>query len=68
MTGINLKINATTKDEADMHCIDQYWKHLQKIDKWYFLIPPTIIQIGDYSDIEQMYVDYSKSLLVYNKT
>lgn len=48
-----------------MFAIDQYWKQLQKKDKWYIVSNPCMIyQKPDYSDIENAYVDYRNAFLV----
>lgn len=38
--------------------IDRYWFHLQEKDRWFFIIPPTVIQREDYSDIEKRVTNY----------
>jgi len=40
------------------YALDIYWKRLQQNGKWYMIIPPTVIQYGDYSDIEERVVNY----------
>ena len=40
----------------------------QKKDKWFLIIPPTIIQRPDYSDIEGKHTDYIWHLTDINKT
>jgi glycosyl transferase family 25 len=50
-----------------LYCIDQYWKQLQKTDKWYLVIPLTVIQKIDYSDINKKNEDYSKLMLSLDK-
>lgn len=45
------------------YAIDKYWIQLQKRDNWYFIMPPTVIQIPNYSDIEEKVTDYSQMLL-----
>ena len=47
--------------------IDRYWFNLQKIDKWYLIIPLTNIQRADYSDIEKKQVDYKNIMLDIDK-
>ena len=42
---------------------DQYWKLLQKVDKWYLIIPLTVNQKIDYSDIEKRKVNYTRCML-----
>lgn len=45
--------------------IDQYWKQLQQIDKWYIVSYPSMVyQRPDYSDIENAYVDYRNAFYV----
>jgi glycosyl transferase family 25 len=40
--------------------IDKYWIQLQQIDKWYLIIPLTVVQKVDYSDIEKRMTNYKK--------
>jgi len=40
------------------YCIDQYWKKLQSIDKWFATNPKCGKQRKGYSDIEKSVVDY----------
>jgi GR25 family glycosyltransferase involved in LPS biosynthesis len=40
--------------------IDKYWFRLQQTDKWYLIIPLTVVQREDYSDIEGHYTNYIK--------
>ncbi len=47
--------------------IDKYWLKLQQNDKWFMIIPPTIIQKEDYSDIENKVTNFRKYMLDYNK-
>lgn len=47
--------------------IDQYWKILQRKDRWYLLVPITVIQRPDYSDISNRYVDYRNAMTQINK-
>jgi len=42
------------------YAIDRYWFNLQKIDKWYLIIPLTVVQREDYSDIEKRNTNYLK--------
>ena len=43
--------------------IDKNWLQLQKRDRWFFIIPATVIQFADYSDIEERYTDYNHLML-----
>ncbi len=47
--------NPTNKN---MYACDMYWKILQQYDIWYFIIPATVVQYANYSNIEQRQVDY----------
>ena len=47
--------------------IDKWWTKLQKVDNWYFLVPATVTQAQDYSDIEKQVVDYGRAMLDINK-
>jgi hypothetical protein len=45
-----------------------YWKSLQTSGKWYMIIPPTVVQYENYSDIEKRLVDYRGVLLDLDKS
>ena len=47
--------------------IDKYWFRLQRNDNWYLIIPLTIVQKEDYSDIEKKVTNFKKYMLDYNK-
>lgn len=49
------------------YAIDQYWKNLQRTDRWYLIVPVTVIQRPDYSDISKQHVDYSRHMTQVNK-
>lgn len=49
------------------YALDIYWKQLQQKDNWYMIIPPTVIQCADYSDIELRNVNYSNLMLDLDK-
>lgn len=53
--------------EQPKYAIDQYWKHLQRVDHWYLIVPITMIQRPDYSDISRQKVDYSEAMTQVNK-
>ena len=44
----------------DLYAIDKYWFQLQKKDIWYLIIPLTVVQKEDYSNIEKKRVNYKK--------
>jgi GR25 family glycosyltransferase involved in LPS biosynthesis len=43
--------------------IDKYWFRLQAIDRWYLLIPLSVIQCPGYSDIEKRPTNYTHYML-----
>jgi GR25 family glycosyltransferase involved in LPS biosynthesis len=47
--------------------IDKYWFKLQREDNWFLIIPLSIIQREDYSDIEKKNTNFSNYMLNYNK-
>ena len=49
------------------YAIDQYWKRLQRTGRWYLIVPISVIQRPDYSDISKQHVDYSKHMVSVNK-
>jgi len=49
------------------YAIDQYWKLLQRTDRWYLIVPISVIQRPDYSDISGQHVDYSDVMTQVNK-
>ena len=56
-TGINMLIK---NPELHIHyAIDKFWFHLQKRDNWFLIIPLTVTQREDYSDIEKRLTNYS---------
>ena len=50
-----------------LYAIDKYWFHLQKRDKWYLIIPLSVTQREDYSDIEKKVTNFRNYMLDYNK-
>jgi glycosyl transferase family 25 len=59
--GLNLLIRY-----PDMHreyAIDKYWFHLQEKHNWYLIVPLTVVQRPDYSDIEKNYTNYTQVML-----
>ena len=50
-------------DKKKQYSLDIYWKLLQRNDLWYMIIPPTVIQYYDYSDIEERVVEYGPAML-----
>ena len=55
--GINMLIREPSKHV--LYAIDKYWFNLQKIDRWFLIIPLTVVQREDYSDIEKKIINYT---------
>jgi len=47
------------KDYNGSYAVDQYWKSLQPVSKWYIFEPKLGKQRGSYSNIEEKSVDYN---------
>jgi len=55
-------------DNHKLYAIDKFWFHLQSVDKWYLIIPLTVTQRQDYSDIEKKFANYTQVMLDLDKT
>jgi len=64
-TGINYLLKEPEKHF--FYAIDKYWINLQKRDKWYLLIPLSVVQKPGYSDIEKRETNYVHMLTSINK-
>ena len=51
-----------------LYAIDKFWFVLQNVDRWFLIIPPTVIQREDYSDIEKRTTNYAKAMTDLDKT
>jgi glycosyl transferase family 25 len=47
--------------------IDRYWFKLQELDKWYLIVPLTVTQREDYSDIEKKSTNYTRLMIDLDK-
>jgi len=56
-----------TLDHHVMYAIDKYWFRLQERDNWFLIIPLSVIQREDYSDIEKRAANYKKVMLDLDK-
>jgi len=58
----NIKMGLThlikTPEEREKFAIDKFWFVLQNASKWYLIIPLTVVQKEDYSDIEKRVTNY----------
>jgi GR25 family glycosyltransferase involved in LPS biosynthesis len=55
-------------NKLDDYAIDQFWKKLQKIHNWFLLIPLSVIQRPDISDVEKRVTNYKNAMLDLDKT
>lgn len=49
------------------YAIDKFWIRLQKQDKWFLIIPLTVTQREDYSDIEKKPTNYTRAMISLDK-
>lgn len=63
--GINLLLNHP--DNHRQYAIDKYWFSLQQKDNWYLIIPLSVVQREDYSDIEKKHTNYMKNMMDLDK-
>jgi glycosyl transferase family 25 len=54
-------------DQHRLYAIDKFWFSLQQKDNWYLIIPLTVTQREDYSDIEKRPTSYSNLMLDLDK-
>ena len=70
----NFKESATylmknpTEEGKKQYALDIYWKRLQIQDFWFMIIPPTVTQYENYSDIEEETTNYDFLMLDMEKT
>ena len=50
-----------------IYAIDKFWFRLQRNHNWFLIIPLTVTQREDYSDIEKRTTDYTKVMIDLNK-
>jgi glycosyl transferase family 25 len=50
-----------------MYAIDKFWIRLQRQDKWFLIIPLTVTQREDYSDIERRMTNYKRAMVSLDK-
>ena len=66
---IRNSINNLIKDPTNgfLYAIDKYWFALQQKHNWYLIIPLTVTQREDYSDIEKRSTNYTYLMTDLNK-
>lgn len=51
-----------------LYAIDKYWFCLQRRDLWFIIVPLSVIQLPNYSNLEERGTDYSRLMLDLDKT
>ena len=64
---IGIKNLLKSPDQAFKYAIDKYWFQLQKRDNWFLIIPLTVTQREDYSDIEKRPTNYTHAMIDLDK-
>lgn len=54
-------------EKIHQYALDMYWKNLQLYGNWMMIIPTTVVQYENYSDIEKHNVDYKHLMLDLDK-
>ena len=55
-------------EKHPLYAIDKYWFFLQQRDRWFLIVPLTVVQRTDYSDIEKRMVNYKRIMTDLDKT
>jgi len=50
-----------------LKAIDQHWKLLQRKHRWYLIVPVSMIQRSDFSNVSNRHVDYTNVMTQINK-
>lgn len=68
----NIRIGLTNlihnPSKRNLYAIDTFWFVLQNTGNWYLIIPASVIQKDDYSDIEKKRTNYKNIMLDIDKT
>lgn len=62
-----IKLLLQFPEQHALYAIDKYWFQLQKRDKWFLIIPLTVTQREDYSDIEKRPTNYTPVMIDLDK-
>lgn len=67
----NVKMGLThllhKSESRPLYAIDKFWFVLQGVDKWFLLVPPTVVQQEGYSDIEKRNTNFEKAMMDIDK-
>ena len=50
-------------ENKQQYAIDMYWNRIQRFDKWFLIIPLSVVQLEGYSDVENRNVDYKHLMM-----
>jgi len=68
---LNMKEGVTNliaePEKHSSYAIDKYWLSLQKQHKWFLIVPLTVVQKIDYSDIEKKMTNYKNGMIDLDK-
>jgi GR25 family glycosyltransferase involved in LPS biosynthesis len=68
---LNMKEGVTNliaePEKHTSYAIDKYWLSLQKQHKWFLIVPLTVVQKIDYSDIEKKMTNYKNGMVDLDK-
>jgi len=62
-----IKLLLKFPEQHVIYAIDKYWFQLQKRDNWFLIIPLTVTQREDYSDIEKRPTNYTHVMIDLDK-
>jgi GR25 family glycosyltransferase involved in LPS biosynthesis len=70
ITNFKLGIQCLMREphKHSIYAIDKYWFFLQQQDRWFLIVPLTVVQRTDYSDIEKRMVNYKRIMTDLDKT
>lgn len=64
---LGLMLLETDPAKHVLFAIDKFWFREQYIGQWFIVTPLSVVQRGDYSDIEKRCTNYTKCMLVLHK-
>jgi GR25 family glycosyltransferase involved in LPS biosynthesis len=62
-----IKLLIQNPSQHAKYAIDKYWFQLQRINNWYLIVPLTVTQREDYSDIEKRQTNYTRAMIDLDK-
>jgi len=54
-------------ENRSLYAIDKFWFLLQGLDKWFLIVPATVVQREGYSDIEKRNTNFEKAMMDIDK-